>query len=162
MTTEEEKIKNDLIAHLSVVEKELISEVSKSDNQKLMDLFLDFQETRNKINLITIRQWTKSFESFNVASTHQITDNGRFCECEYPVPQATLSETCQTCHKLIRHAIKTEGIERCNKELFVQEYFGLPSNVNEYYRIIADFGIIVNLLAMFEEKTTCPTPLKNE
>lgn len=101
MTTEEEKIKNDLIAHLSVVEKELISEVSKSDNQKLMDLFLDFQETRNKINLITIRQWTKSVESFNIIATEQIRNDSKNCICEYPIPQVTLSDTCQTCHKPI-------------------------------------------------------------
>lgn len=37
-------------------------------------------------------------------------------------------------------------------ELFVQKYFGLKSNVKEDYEIVTDFGIIVNLLAMFNDK----------
>lgn len=41
--------------------------------------------------------------------------------------------------------------DRCNKELFVEKYFGLISEItNEETKIITDFGQLVNLLAMFE------------
>lgn len=40
---------------------------------------------------------------------------------------------------------------RCEKELFVEEYFGLiPVITNEETKVITDFGQLVNLLAMFE------------
>lgn len=102
MTTEEQKEKNEFIAHLGIVEKELISEISESGNQKLMDLFLDFQETRNKINTITICQLSKSFEkSLSISATESIDNGSVNCTCEYPIPQSTMSDTCQTCHKPI-------------------------------------------------------------
>lgn len=43
--------------------------------------------------------------------------------------------------------------KRCEKELFVEEYFNLtPVITNEETKVIADFGQLVNLLAMFEAK----------
>ena len=40
---------------------------------------------------------------------------------------------------------------RCEKELFIEEYFGLVAVItNEETKVITDFGQLVNLLAMFE------------
>jgi hypothetical protein len=46
-------------------------------------------------------------------------------------------------------------MERCKYELLVEEYFGIKadgSNINENTVITTDYGQLVNLLAMFEQR----------
>jgi len=47
----------------------------------------------------------------------------------------------------------SEGNQRCECELFVEKYFGLPERVNENYIVPgADYGQMVNMLAMFRDE----------
>lgn len=64
---------------------------------------------------------------------------------------------CTSCnHETVQDIISFyDGKLQCKKvdiELFVQEYFGLKPDVKEDFEIVTDFGIIVNLLAMFKDK----------
>ena len=50
---------------------------------------------------------------------------------------------------------------RCEKELFIEEYFGLvPVITNEETKVITDFGQLVNLLAMFEAQLNSEKEIK--
>ena len=52
--------------------------------------------------------------------------------------------------------------KRCEKELFVEEYFGLPAITNEETKVITDFGQLVNLLAMFEAQLNIKKEYENK
>ncbi len=42
-------------------------------------------------------------------------------------------------------------MNRCEKELFVESYFGLTGDINERMAINTDYGQLVNLLAMYHD-----------
>lgn len=46
---------------------------------------------RNMITIIECYEFLKGVEEPEIA-----------CQCEHPVPQATLSHACQNCHKLLK------------------------------------------------------------
>lgn len=52
---------------------------------------------------------------------------------------------------------------RCEKELFIEEYFGLVAVItNEETKVITDFGQLVNLLAMFEAQLNSEKESENK
>lgn len=53
-------------------------------------------------------------------------------------------------------------MERCKKEIFVENYFGLiPETTNEKTIIVTDFGQVVNMLSMFVDENKLIDALKS-
>ena len=53
---------NDLLMKYSILENQLIDAISKTNNEELMNVFLDFQDVRNKLNSMNLNNLIQLLE----------------------------------------------------------------------------------------------------